>query len=241
MRCPTCAALNPESADWCSQCYVALRIETPRPPSAPAEPATPPVPPPAVAVPQPTSPAAGPGTEIALGEESSDGRFRRTEDGLDWRCAVCSEWNPLDLLSCAVCGAGFGRAVGATGAADDLTPMTEGTATVMTAVLPGLAHVMVGRSAAGYLRMALYVVLLLGGVLLVRAAASAGQSILPGIPMVIGALTVLVVSILEAPRLAGGDDTPILTGRFVLWLVVGVLGALMASFLLATLEATGGA
>lgn len=84
MRCPSCGALNPARAAWCTQCFVTL---------APAGPA----PPEQVEEPRPTPDPVG---DI------------RTVDGeVEWRCPRCGGWSPLATGSCTTCGGprtGFG-------------------------------------------------------------------------------------------------------------------------------------
>lgn len=225
MRCPACGARNAETADWCSLCYAALRVEPPV--------AEPPVADPARAEPSATGPAvAAPGgPEPAT---SRDGRFRRTEEGLDWRCDACETWNPIERQTCVTCSEPFTRTL-APEAPATVPPVSETRAVGASILLPGAGHVLLGRSAAGALRIILYVTWAVGGVVLLRAAAGSGQGILPAVPLLLGALVVLVASVIEVQRTVSGDDTVLLTPRVTLWLVVAVLGGLMVSFLAATM------
>ncbi|MBW3659247.1 MAG: zinc finger Ran-binding domain-containing protein [Actinobacteria bacterium] len=169
---------------------------------------------------------------------SSDGRLRRTEEGLDWRCPACETWNPIERHTCVSCGAAFTRAF-ARGDDEAATPeVTEPVAVGASLLLPGLGHVLLGRTPAGALRMILYVTWLLGGLVLLRAAAGSGQPVLPAIPLLLGAMVVLVASVIEVQRTVAGADTVLLTARITLWLVVAVLGALMLSFFAATMAVT---
>lgn len=216
MRCPACGARNAGSADWCSLCYAPLRTEPPvaPPPEAPA----------------PDTPTTGAPT----GTTSRDGRFRRTEEGLDWRCAACETWNPIERQTCVSCSAPFTRAF-APEEAQTPPDVSEPVAVGTSLLLPGVGHVLLGRSAAGALRIILYVTWLIGGLVLLRAAAGSGQPVLPAVPLLVGALVVLVASVVETQRTVTGDETVLLTPRVTLWLVVAVLGALMLSFFAATM------
>lgn len=239
MRCPACGARNADSADWCTLCYAPLRTEPPvaEPPAGDAPPGTPSpdpnladgtVPPPEVTRSAPSR--AEPAT-------SSDGRFRRTGEGLDWRCASCETWNPLERHTCVSCGADFARAFEPSGSGS-APQVTEPVAVGSSLLLPGLGHVLLGRGAAGALRMILYVTWLVGGLVLLRAAAGSGQPVLPALPLLIGALLVLVAAVVEVQRTVSGVETVLLTPRITLWLVVAVLGGLMLSFFAATMSVT---
>lgn len=225
MSCPACGARNAASAEWCSLCFTPLRTEPP----AGRAPVEAPVEEPVV---RDTAPATTPAEPSVT---SRDGRFRRTGDGLDWRCAACRTWNPLERGTCATCGASFGQAFAPDDRGAPPPAVSETVVVGASLVLPGAGHVLLGRTGAGVLRMVLYVSWFLGGVLLLRAAAGSGQSILPAVPPLAGALVVLVASVVEAQRSATGDERVLLRPRITLWLVVTVLAALMLSFLAATL------
>lgn len=209
MRCPTCGGRNAESAEWCSLCFAPLR-ETP-----PVE----------VAPPVDVAPPAA----AASTATSSDGRFRRTDDGLDWRCAACDRWNPIERQTCASCSEPFVRTLGVE-EAGVRTDVSEVAVVGASILLPGAGHVLLGRGAAGALRIVLYLSWLLGGIVLLAAAAGSGRSPIAALPLLFGALTVLLASVVEAQRTVSGDETVLLTPRVLLWLVVVVLGALMLSF-----------
>lgn len=244
MRCPACGGRNADSADWCSLCFTPLRT------SPPVE--EPPLGGPDVPVEEQTAPVGGPGrpvtdttapdttapdtppSDTTAPTTSRDGRFRRTDEGLDWRCAACETWNPIERQTCVTCREPFTRTL-APVADEPRREVDETTAVGATILLPGTGHVLLGQGAAGALRIILYVIWLLGGLVLLRAAAGSGQPILPAVPLLLGALVVLVASVVEVQRTVSGDDTVLLTPRVTLWLVVAVLGGLMVSFLAATM------
>lgn len=168
---------------------------------------------------------------------SSDGRFRRTGEGLDWRCVTCDTWNPIERQTCVTCREPFARTLAPE--QDEPRPEVNGTTAVGASILlPGSGHVMLGQGTAGALRIILYVIWLGGGIALLLAAARSGQPILPAVPLLLGALVVLFASVIEVQRTVSDDDTILLTPRVTLWLVVGVLGALMVSFLAAAMAVT---
>lgn len=233
MRCPACGGRNADSAEWCTLCFAPLRetppVESP-PPAAADEPVAH-----GATVEEPAArrldPAGAPASaaDPSVTATSSDGRFRRTEEGLDWRCAACERWNPIERQTCATCRAPFARTVGA----EDPGPRTDVSETAAVGasiLLPGAGHVLLGRAPAGALRMFLYVTWLVGGVVLLRAAAGSGRSAIAALPLLVGALLVLLASVVEAQRTATGDETVLLTPRVTLWLVMAVVGGLMVAF-----------
>ncbi|MBW3620216.1 MAG: hypothetical protein KY461_08225 [Actinobacteria bacterium] len=219
MRCPACGGRNADSAEWCSLCFAPLR-ETPVIEDA---------------IDDVVDDAAGDAPEAsgpATGTISSDGRFRRTEEGLDWRCAACERWNAMERQTCVTCGEPFVRTLG-TDEPDPPAGRSEAAVVGASLLLPGAGHVLLGRGGAGALRIILYVIWLLGGIVLLSAATGAGRSPVAALPLLFGAFVVLLASVIEAQRTVTGVETVLLTPRVTLWLVVGVLGALMVSFFVA--------
>lgn len=237
MRCPSCGARNADSAEWCTQCYAPLRAPSapdPAPPTTPdAVPGTRPEPGPTAAAPAATDARA----QDAAATTTADDRFRRTAEGIDWRCEVCDTWNPIERTTCVTCQAPFARTI----APPEETPRPEVNELAVVAAslaLPGAGHVMLQRTGAGVLRMILYVTWLVGGIALLRAAVTAEQSALPAVPLLLGAFVILGASVVEAQQATEDRDLTILTPRVILWLVVGVLGLLTVTFLAATMAAT---
>lgn len=229
MRCPACGALNVDTAEWCSQCYATLQgadagegdgglEEASTAASTPAEPA----------------PEARP-----AGQAPSDSRFRRSEEGVDWCCAACDAWNPLERSTCTVCGTSLTESL-----QDDVAPAPErvslGAVVAASVLLPGAGHVLLGRSAAGIGRLILYLVWASGGLALLSAAAGADGSMLPALPLLTGAFVLLATSVLDAVALQRGDvTTEILSVRALLWLTVGVIGLTTLAFIGSALSVSG--
>ncbi len=209
MRCPACAATNPDSAAWCGQCYTSLR-----PPAdertAPAEERAPAA---APATPQAPRPPVGVGTTDTL---TTPG-FRRRGDELEWACPTCGTYSSIDVLTCDVCGTGFAERFGAPAPA--AAPNWQ-TATALSAVAPGAGHLAVGRYGSGFARLLLFTGWLLGGTLL--AGAGGGRPLLSAGPLLLGALVVWAASLVDLQRARRGE-AELLTGRPLLWLVVGVV------------------
>jgi hypothetical protein len=208
VRCPSCGARNADSAAWCTQCY--------EPVTTPADDARP-------------APA-------AAAETAGDGRFRSGEDGLEWACGVCASWNDLELTACATCGAPFGQVVGA--GSDDLVERDASTVLLLSAVLPGAGHIALGRTVDGLVRAAMYLLWVAGALVLLRGAIGTPAPALPAAPLGIGALALWLLSARDAVALAEGSRDQLLTPRVFLWLVVGVIGALIAAFVPGMLRIT---
>lgn len=231
MRCPSCDARNPDDAAWCSQCFATLATPAPTDPTQPdADPtdAAPTGRRRAPAVPS-APPATGQATPTTVGPGD---RMRRSEGGIEWRCAVCDTWNPLSLESgttdvCTACQTPL-REIVVQGPATASAPrVSETTALVGTALLPGLGHVLLGRAASGGARMLLYVVWLAGSLALLAGAAGSGQSLLPAAVLLVGAALVWAGSMADTFGLARHTGRELLQPRVLLWIVVGVLGLLV--------------
>lgn len=110
---------------------------------------------------------------------------------------------------------------------------------MVSAILPGLAHLLMGRAATAFARAVLYLVWLIGGAALLRAALSSDQPVLPALPLLAGALVVWVATLSDSLVVARGFGTELLRPRVFLWLVVAVLGSVMAAFVAATLQLPG--
>lgn len=230
MRCPSCGARNPDSAAWCTQCYTTFADgEAALPQTDDDAPAVDPV-----AAGDEAAHGADADGDVAT--EGGDRRFRDADDGLEWRCAVCSSWNPLETSGCATCGAPFGRTLAEE--PDDVIARGTSTVLVLSAVLPGAGHVALGRTVDGVVRAVMYVLWLAGALALLRAAAGTPAPALPAAPLGIGALALWLLSVLDAVALAEGSRDQLLTPRVFLWLVVGVIGALIAAFVPGMLRIT---
>lgn len=220
MRCPGCDARNVDIADWCSQCYAPLGQvdagEESGEVTAEVVPASRP------AAPDPTG-----------------SRFRHSEEGVDWCCAACDAWNPLERSTCAVCGTSLTESL-----QQDENPAPErvplGTVVAASVLLPGAGHMLLGRQAAGIGRLILYLVWASGGLALLSAAAGADGTFLPALPLLTGAFVLLATSVLDAVAVRRGDvTTEILSVRALLWLTVGVIGLTTLAFIGSALSVSG--
>lgn len=245
MRCPACGARNPDTAEWCSQCYTTLTEPEPAPDPAPGPGPEPDPPPPDAsrsgAVPSPARGAATTGTAGAGATAGGGGvvgtseRFRQTDEGIDWRCEVCDSWSPIERTTCATCGAAFARAVDAAGP-EPSELVSENAALVASIAMPGLGHYLMGRRGQGVARMGVFLTWFVGGLVLLASALGAGASILPAVPLLAGAVIVWLASVADALTLHRGRGQELLRPRVLLWLTVVVIGATMLSFAAAAMS-----
>lgn len=132
----------------------------------------------------------------------------------------------MDDDACARCRTPFRRhldatapgrsrqpAVGARGADVDAARTR---AVALNAVLPGLGHLLVGWVGSGLARIVLFVVWVVGGLLL----ASAGGAV-AALPLFLGAAILWLTGLFDGWQVATGARQ-VLSGRALLWLVVGV-------------------
>ena len=175
-----------------------------------------------------------PAAPVAL--EAGDGRFRRVDDGLEWSCAVCEEWNPLERTTCVVCRAAFMRADGGAETVPDVDPLLLVGATVL---LPGVGHALLGQWAQAFFRALLALVWGVGGLSLLLDALAAGQPVLPAVPLLLGWLVLAGASVNDTLVAAGNPGRVLLQGRAVLWLVMGVIGVTIAAAFVGALAAVG--
>jgi hypothetical protein len=230
VRCAACGARNSATAGWCTQCYAPLGASSP---PAAEEVAAPDLAPPsgaaASSVAEPPSPAVPGG---APGPTSVSPRDVRDVDGtVEWRCARCDGWSPLLAATCATCGRarlGFGERE-PDRASPDVDPRLLTAASV---VLPGAGHLLAHRPGTGSARLLLWLLWLVGGLATVRGAGSLRLAA-PGLVLLAGAAVLWAATLVDVRRFATGDDREVLAARPLLWLVGGVLVALVLAVLAA--------
>jgi hypothetical protein len=228
VRCAACGARNSASADWCTQCYVRLGPDaTDRPTSREDR-----VPSAAAAAPiearEPT-PTGGP----PAAARARDVRDRAGT--VEWRCRRCDTWSPLLAPACVTCGSarqGFGE----TDPERHGREVDPALATGLSVVFPGAGHLVVGRPGTGIARLVLWLLWLLGGVATVRGAGSLVLA-LPGLVLLVGAVVLWGATLADVRSLVAGDDREVLGARGLLWLVGGVVVALVVGVLAAALLA----
>jgi hypothetical protein len=239
--CPACGARNAAAAPWCTQCYTSF-ADTRTAPTAPAAaPAA--EEPPVQGPPGQEPPLQGPPTQEPPAQQGeappragAAADVRQDEQGrIEWRCATCDGWSPLEVAACVACGSprkGFGddRAV---------EVPDEQRVVVLSGLLPGLGHLVAGRVGSGLARALFGVGWLVGGVLLLVAAVRAGSGHWAAVPLLAGAVIVWVLSVVDAQSLARGQQREYLDGRTLLWLMVGVTCLLVVALLLDAWRLTG--
>lgn len=215
------------------------------PPSGP--PAAPPPGPPPSAVPRSAvgaPPAPGllplPGEPVPPSAptevEAGDGRFRRVEDGIEWSCEVCHEWNPIERTSCVVCSSPFLRAAQERAPVREVEPVLLMGATVL---LPGAGHALLGQWGQAFFRALLALVWGVGGLSLLLDALAAGQPVVPAVPLLVGWLLLAAASVNDVLVAAGTPGRVLLQGRVLLWLVMGVIGATIGAAFVGAFSAVG--
>lgn len=264
VRCPTCGARNGADAEWCTQCYTPLvpaasegegedegqeagdgaatGVPPPPSPARPGSGAAPdgllPLPPPPPGEVAREAASDDPTGSQPRGLEAGGGRFRETDEGLEWVCDTCQEWNPIERITCTVCATPFGRTLG--GEPEPERPDVSATVlTVASLVLPGTGHWLLGMRGAAVLRALLGLVWGLGGLTLFLRARGSGQSFLPAIPLLLGWAVVAAGSANDAVVEGGGTGQVVLTGRVLLWLTLAVVGGTFATVLVGVLSAVG--
>ncbi len=223
MRCPNCAARNAEAAAWCTQCYQPFTppggpdsVEVPpteggadAPPARRAGTASPPP------VPEPPGADVAPGADAGADAAERDVRVRG--EVVEWRCAACEGWTPLEAPSCATCAsprAGFGPA--STRSVQDPS-VALGPALAASALLPGLGHLLRGAVGTGLGRAVLWLLWAGGGLALARSAGLGTGAVV----LLLAAVVLWAVSLVDLQRHAAGAP-PLATPRVLAWSVVGV-------------------
>ncbi len=229
-RCPHCEARNAAGAVWCSLCYE--RIEAP--------PADPP-PPPIVALVSPSgvlTVADLPPPQIAAVPASRElatdrATFRTTPHGMEWACACCAEFNPLDSRACGTCGTAFGTPDPADAPVIDLDPLH---AVGLSLLLPGAGHWAAGNRGLGVGLAMIHLMFAGGALTLFLAARGASRGMIAIAPLVMGALALMLGAALDARTMATGGGRLLLDSRALLWLVVGTLGSVTVLFLVTAMS-----
>ena len=245
-RCPTCGGLVGPDAEWCGQCLtrltdrpaeaqpaaVASEREEPGSESAELHPAVP-----GARAASDGRANGGPrGDGRASTSESSGSRVvRSTPDGIVWDCPTCDQTNPIDTLTCTVCGTTFGRLF----EPPDQGPRVDpGRAAMFSLFFPGAGHIAAGHPAEGIARAIVFLFALATGLLALFANLRGGGPGLFTVVMVLGlgaAAALYVLSTLDAGRVAQGTS-PIVSTRILLY---GAVGLMLATLTLVTIAATG--
>jgi hypothetical protein len=212
-RCPTCGGLVSLEAEWCGQCLAPL--------DAPAQ----------EGEGHKKRAVPAPGARTGTGFRSDAGR-------LVWTCPTCEGVNPLEATACVTCGTPFGRLFEEP---EHRAPVDPGRATMFSLLFPGFGHVSVGRVAEGLARAVVFGFALVMAITLpVGARGFSLGSLLPlFLTSALVAVSIYVVSAIDAGRAAGGR-AQILSTRMLLFGAIGlVLVATLGVMLLAGSRASG--
>ncbi|HEX6673618.1 MAG TPA: hypothetical protein VF486_01120 [Actinomycetes bacterium] len=165
---------------------------------------------------------------------SADGRIRRVGDRLEWLCPACEGVNPIDELTCRVCGNPILDLFRLPG--PPVAARRPGVALGLS-VVPGLGCWYAGSLGQGLARL-----LLAGTWLAVLVAVwhrpEAAMLLLVKVPFVLALLGLWVVSAVDARRLAEGGRP--LVGQRALAVAAAVLSLVLAVGLVVTLGSSSG-
>lgn len=215
MRCPACAALEPDDAAWCSQCHTRFGD----PPAAAPDPGAP-----DPGAPDPGAPDLGavdPGVRVA------DRGVRVIDDEVEWRCARCAGWTPLAARGCARCGAprhGFGDVPGPPVAAPERVRALQ----LVSVPFPGLGHLLAGRRVTGAIRLALALGWTFVAVRLV-VGTGIGVGVAPAVVLAAGVAVLGVATVVDTGRLHVPGAHEVLSPRRLVWFAIGVVAAAVAA------------
>jgi hypothetical protein len=234
MRCPHCNALNPEGADWCSQCLT--RFTRPATPTGsrtgsgngsgtiPPEPLRPP--PSVVAGGRASVDPFHDAAFIDLAERSE--QPAEAEQDATWRCPACGTSNALSLDRCSACGRSMFESFGPARTARATEPRSPQTAALLS-IVPGLGHFYLKRPAEGFSRLVSFLWWLAVALMLTARPLLPLRAI-----FIVAVLALVAVSVLEAHQQAIDQrPPPILTPRVFLYSWLALLAILFMGFMIA--------
>ena len=254
IRCPQCGGLNRAGAEWCGQCLE--RFVPPKSPEIRGGTAgggpPPPPPPPGSLQPQDllselsqTDPSTedphiqtlqpNPGPSVATTSLSSTAggkAFLVGTDGISWACKHCEVVNSIDTEVCSGCGMPF---------ADLLRPpetvrpkRDPNTVALISLFWPGAGHGYIGDWGQAIARgVVSFWVFVIAGVTYAQSGLGAMTTIFGGLSFVFWAVTAHD-AFQEA---SNAPSKVILRGRYLVWLVLGVLVLLMGMLVVEGLQA----
>ena len=223
IRCPQCGAQNRAGVQWCGQCL--NRFTPSRPTGAPA--------PRANGAPPPPPPPPG---FTAAAPTVTSGAISVGRDGITWTCKECDTANPFDTQDCSVCGTPFAALL--RDPEPDLPTRDPNTVALISLFFPGAGH--------GYLGLwgqAISRGIVSAWVMLVAIVAGV-QGGIGLMSLMFGAIAFVLwlVAAHDAYREAtGASDEILLKQGYFLWVVLGILGLMMAMFVLQALQANAAA
>lgn len=138
-----------------------------------------------------------------------------------WECPACQTENPIEAVTCRVCGTPFARLLEEERRGPALDP---GRAVSRSLLFPGLGHAAAGRGAEGLARAVVfgYTLAIVITVLVMRS----GEGFGPFLPLVLisvaAGIALYALSAVDAGRLARGEQQ-VLSSRAMLYGAVGLM------------------
>jgi len=227
VRCPQCGGLNRAGAKWCGQCLEPFGPPRPlenRGGRAGGGPPPPPPPPPGSLQPQVVSyepPAPSDGKAFLVGA-----------GGISWACKHCDAVNSIDTQDCSGCGMSFADMLRPPEA---VKPVRDPiTVAKISLIWPGAGHAYIGDWGQAIARGVVgFWVLVVAAVAFLQSGPGAMSTIFSGISLVFWA-----VSAHDAFQEASkAPSKVILHGRYLPWLVMGILVLLMGMLVVQGLQA----
>jgi drug/metabolite transporter (DMT)-like permease len=155
-------------------------------------------------------------------------------DRVRWVCPVCSTMNDIEASACRICGTVMATLFAPeSGAAP--APKAVGTATALTALLPGAGQAYLGAIATGMARAALYVWTLFIAVLFLVHPPSQSRALMRGIGVLFAAAAASVwgLAFVDTRRAGRGELAPVLDSRTITWTAMGLVVVLFIALTIA--------
>ena len=219
MTCPTCQASNPETAQFCGQCYQVFVSEAPAPATPALESVAPVVSGAVTTVDGAPGGADTPG-DVPARPEAKAGRFVTVEGEARWTCAVCDSLHPLEEFVCDICGTKMDMESGGVEAAG----ANWEDARRLELMAPGLGHIRTGQTGMGYARLGVTSLWAVGALFLLLAGGTKG--LLVALPLLFGIVAVWGTGPGDVTAVRA-DRSPRLDARRFMYLVIGVTAGLI--------------
>lgn len=212
-------------AEWCTQCLTRLDRTSPSSSSTPTDPAAP-----ASQAPEipagplggevPPAPTGGTATRSRPAADESGRPIRPSERGVVWDCPTCQSENPIEAMTCGVCGTPFGKLLREPEPAPRSDPSR---AMAYSLLFPGLGHVVAGRAADGAARAVIFAYAAATAItILVATGGGPGPFLSLLVASAVVAVGLYVVSAIDAARVARGEP-PLVTARILLYGGAGLI------------------
>jgi TM2 domain-containing membrane protein YozV len=164
--------------------------------------------------------------------------IRAEGERLTWVCPTCQNENPLEASACATCGTPFASLFNE----PERGPRTPpGRAVSLSLLFPGVGHFALGRGVEGLARGVVFAWLI--ATVLAIVIMRRGVGLGPFLPLLalllLAAVTVYVLTAVDARRAAGGEP-PVLSTRVLMYGVTGLMLLTILILFVTSLRARGG-